>query len=90
MALQLRQFCLLKKMQHSQVTHCRWLISSPLNTKWDVLHCKSVRYEQTPVALRTTTQVIQSHTKAPNLELKVLQGVLILNTMQMCSSHVAS
>lgn len=63
-----------KKMQHSQVTHCGWLISSPLNTGWDVLHCKSVRYEQTPVALRTTTQVIQSHTKAPKFRIKGVAG----------------
>jgi len=31
----------------------------------------------------TTTYELQ------NLELKVLQGVLILNTIQMCSSHMA-
>lgn len=50
--------------------------------------CKNMRYEQTPTALRKTVQVTQPHISFQNLELKVLQGALILNTMQIHSSHM--
>jgi len=51
--------------------------------------CKDRRYEQTPTALRKTVQVTQPHISFQNLELKVLQGALIPNTMQIHSSYTA-
>lgn len=32
---------LIKKRQPSQLIYCRQLISSSLNTRWGVLHCKT-------------------------------------------------